>query len=257
MTTTTTTTTTTTRFVIDSSRTRRPHRRASAATARRKSGRHGMFAKKRLTQPVPAIAEPERETATTEGEETKALKWYERGKWLPNVFKASTLEQMTAHLHAASNLRRRRDGGAAAVCVKYFRPECPGCRRLAPKFEKIAETEFPDVVFVKVNVAECSDDLMERLDVPALPYVQIFSGSRGLVAEFPASLNASNLAKLRTELNAWRNAKNESDGVAELVHAPGWPAFARFRGSAVFADVVRRMSRSSKSMDEDEAVTRA
>ena len=223
-------------------------------------GRGGIFFKMQTTprHVLPAIAEPERETATTTTEgETKALKWYERGKWLPNVFKASTLEQMTAHLHAASNLRRRRDGGAAAVCVKYYKPDCPGCRRLAPKFEKIAETEFPDVVFVKVNVAECSDDLMERLEVPALPYVQIFSGSRGLVAAFPASLNANNLAKLRTELNAWRNAKNESDGVAELVHAPGWPAFARFRGSAVFADVVRRMSQSSKSVDEDDDVTRA
>lgn len=214
----------------------------------------GIIFKMKVTRHVlPAIAEPERETT---GETKAALKWYERGKWLPNVFKASTLEQMTAHLHAASNLGRRRDG-AAAVCIKYFKPDCPGCRRLAPKFEKIAETEFPDVVFVKVNVAECSDDLMERLEVPALPYVQIFSGSRGLVAEFPTSLNANNLAKLRTELNAWRNPKNESDGVAELVHAPGWPAFARFRGSAVFADVVRRMSQSSKSVDEDDDVTRA
>lgn len=232
------------------------HRRRGRGHVR---GRGGIFFKPKVTRrALPAIAEPERETTTTTTEgETKALKWYEREKWLPNVFKASTLEQMTAYLHAASNLRRRRDGGAAAVCVKYYKPDCPGCRRLAPKFEKIAESEFMDVVFLKVNVAECSDDLMERLEVPALPYVQIFSGSRGLVAEFPTSLNASNLAKLRTELNAWRDAKNESDGVAELVHAPGWPAFARFRGSAVFADVVRRMSQSSKSMDEDDDVTRA
>lgn len=157
----------------------------------------------------------------------RALRWYEKGKSLPNVFTARTSEEFMAFLHAAANFARRKRSGARAkcVCVKYFAPDCPSCRSLAPKFEKLCEREFADVVFLKVNVRDFADvEFMEKLNVPALPYVQIYSGSQGLVAEFPTSLNAKNLERLRAELEAWReNDGLASQGVAEVVEAPGWP----------------------------------
>jgi thiol-disulfide isomerase/thioredoxin len=183
-----------------------------------------------------AVREPEQQiveestssaTVATENVQQRVQRWYEKGKALPNVFTARTSDEFLAFLHAAANFaRRKRDRSARAkvLCVKYFAPDCPSCRSLAPKFEKLCELEFADVVFLKVNVRDFDDAFLEQLTVPVLPYVQIFNGSQGLVADFPTSLNAKNLERLRLELSTWRDSVDEGEGaLAEVVEAPGWP----------------------------------
>ena len=188
--------------------------------------------------------------AATANVQERVQRWYEKGKALPNVFTARTSDEFLAFLHAAANFaRRKRDRSARAkvLCVKYFAPDCPSCRSLAPKFEKLCELEFADVVFLKVNVRDFDDAFLEKLNVPVLPYVQIFNGSQGLVADFPTSLNAKNLERLRLELSTWRNSVDEGDGALtideEVVEAPGWPdryvASLRETSAMVFKRIMR------------------
>ncbi len=65
------------------------------------------------------------------------------------------------------------------ITIHYLR--CPPCRFIGPIFEKMAE-EFPDAVFVKVDVDE-ADDVAQACGIQAMPTFQFYKGG-DKVAEF-------------------------------------------------------------------------
>ena len=61
--------------------------------------------------------------------------------------------------------------GKPLVC-DFWAVWCGPCRMLAPVMEKVSE-EFPEAVFVKVNV-DANDELAERYNIMSIPFVAIF-----------------------------------------------------------------------------------
>ena len=53
------------------------------------------------------------------------------------------------------------------VVIDFFAPWCGPCKRIAPDYEKLAET-YTDIEFVKCNVDE-SSELAELFEVQSLP----------------------------------------------------------------------------------------
>jgi thioredoxin 1 len=62
------------------------------------------------------------------------------------------------------------------VLVDYWAEWCGPCRALIPRLELI-ESEYPDVVFVKVNVDENMDSALD-LGIRSVPNVIIYDGEK-------------------------------------------------------------------------------
>jgi thioredoxin 1 len=58
------------------------------------------------------------------------------------------------------------------VAADFWAPWCPYCMRLKPVFEMIA-SKYPDIMFVKVNVAE-QQDLASRYGIRGIPVIKFF-----------------------------------------------------------------------------------
>ncbi len=54
-----------------------------------------------------------------------------------------------------------------AVVIDFFATWCGPCKRIAPTFEKLAES-FPKIVFLKVDVDE-SAELVDKFSIQAMP----------------------------------------------------------------------------------------
>lgn len=62
--------------------------------------------------------------------------------------------------------------GKKLVAADFWAPWCPYCMRLKPVFEMIA-SKYPDIMFVKVNVAE-QQDLASRYGIRGIPVIKFF-----------------------------------------------------------------------------------
>jgi thiol-disulfide isomerase/thioredoxin len=118
------------------------------------------------------------------------------------------------------------------VVVKYFREDCPACRSVHPKFAKIAEHEFSNVLFLKVNLSEFSESFAEDMNVHSVPHVQVYNGAEGLVSEFSLNLMPKSLRNFRNILGAYTSCaenlpKRETQGPASILSAAGWPGYYR------------------------------
>mmetsp|Transcript_12262 Transcript_12262/g.51571 ORF Transcript_12262/g.51571 Transcript_12262/m.51571 type:complete len:348 (-) Transcript_12262:2248-3291(-) len=156
--------------------------------------------------------------------------WWRKGPNLRNIVDVRSADEFVAYLHEAANLDRK-TGRARLVCVEYFAGWCHACRSVHPKLGKMAEKEFPDVLFLRVHKDDVPE-LCESLGVTKLPFVQLYKGVDGLVSQFPVSVTAPALARFRGELNQHRDGAvsltDAHDGVSRLgvattLHARGWP----------------------------------
>mmetsp|Transcript_10966 Transcript_10966/g.30711 ORF Transcript_10966/g.30711 Transcript_10966/m.30711 type:complete len:321 (+) Transcript_10966:101-1063(+) len=161
----------------------------------------------------------------------KVTPWWRKGPMLRNIVDVHSADEFVAYLHEAANLDRK-TGRARLVCVEYFAGWCHACRSVHPKLGKMAEKEFPDVLFLRVHKDELPE-MCESLGVNKLPFVQLYKGVDGLVAEFPVSVTAPALARFRGELNQHRDGHvsltESHDGVSRLgvattLNARGWPS---------------------------------
>lgn len=184
--------------------------------------------------------------------------WWRKGPKLNNVVDVHSTQEFVAHLYRAANVDRK-NGRARLVCVEYFAGWCFACRALHPKLDKIAEKEFPNVLFLRVHKDELPD-LCEALGIDKLPYTQLFKGVHGIVDGFAMNNSAPNLAKFRRALATHEDGKcqtpEEQAGPASTVHTKGWPevytathrrslrksAFSFYRDKSN-ADDVSRLSR--------------
>ena len=112
------------------------------------------------------------------------------------------------------------------VVVKYFREDCPACRSIHPKFAKIAEREFSNVLFLKVNLSEFDDSFAE--EEYRLRARQVYNGAEGLVSESSLNLMPKSLRNFRNILDAYTSCvdnlpKREIQGPASILSAAGWP----------------------------------
>mmetsp|Transcript_10167 Transcript_10167/g.19048 ORF Transcript_10167/g.19048 Transcript_10167/m.19048 type:complete len:104 (+) Transcript_10167:212-523(+) len=67
------------------------------------------------------------------------------------------------------------------IVIDFTASWCPPCRMIGPIFEKMAE-EFPDAVFVKVDVDQ-ADDIAGQCGIRAMPTFQFYKGGQ-MVEEF-------------------------------------------------------------------------
>ena len=128
--------------------------------------------------------------------------WWRKGPNLRNIVDVRSADEFVAYLHEAANLDLK-TGRARLVCVEYFAGWCHACRSVHPKLGKMAEKEFPDVLFLRVHKDDVPE-LCESLGVTKLPFVQLYKGVDGLVSQFPVSVTAPALARFRGELNQHR-----------------------------------------------------
>ncbi|KAK7101342.1 thioredoxin-like [Littorina saxatilis] len=54
------------------------------------------------------------------------------------------------------------------VVVDFYATWCMPCKMIAPKIEKMAKEEFPDVLFFKVDV-DTNEDTAQEEDITAMP----------------------------------------------------------------------------------------
>jgi len=59
------------------------------------------------------------------------------------------------------------EAGDSLVVVDFFAQWCGPCKVIAPRIEEFA-AEYPDVVFLKVDVDEC-EDISAKYDITAMP----------------------------------------------------------------------------------------
>ena len=181
---------------------------------------------------------------------TTTIKWWEKYT-TKNLITVKNADELIAYLYASAtlitrdidNMRKINDNDnesskellaqkSPLVVVKYFREDCPACSRLNPKFTKIAEKEFSNVLFLKVNLSEFNEDFAEKMNVPSVPYVQVFNGSEGLVNEFAINLMPQNLNLFRSIVSAYANCVDnlpkttpEQQGPVSVIKTNGWPGF--------------------------------
>jgi calmodulin len=74
------------------------------------------------------------------------------------------------------------------VVIKYFASYCRACKALEPQFIAVKEdrqlANLP-IVWAEYQSQQKNKDLFQQLNVVALPTVQFYDGSRGLVENFP------------------------------------------------------------------------
>ena len=141
------------------------------------------------------------------------------------------------------------------VVVKYFREDCPACRSVHPKFAKIAEREFSNVLFLKVNLSEFDDSFAEDMNIVSVPHVQVYNGAEGLVSEFSLNLMPKSLRNFRNILDAYTSCadnlpKREIQGPASFVSATGWPGY--YRGQMKYLVECKRKFWRFRRAEEDE-----
>ena len=83
------------------------------------------------------------------------------------------------------------------VVIDFFAPWCGPCKRIAPDYEKLAET-YTDIEFVKCNVDE-SSELAELFEVESLPTFLLINNLK-VVHKFVGT-NMEGLTKKVEELN--------------------------------------------------------
>jgi len=91
-------------------------------------------------------------------------------------------------------------GGSSILVVEFFAGWCAACRSLYPKLCKIAASEFPDAVFLKVNI-DAHEELCQELGVDRLPMFYVYQ-DKAVVNKFTASMTAQGLRKLRTSISS-------------------------------------------------------
>ncbi|XP_066996684.1 thioredoxin-2 [Anabrus simplex] len=82
------------------------------------------------------------------------------------------------------------EAGSQLVVVDFFATWCGPCKMIAPKIEELA-AEYPDVVFLKVDVDEC-EDIATKYDISSMPTF-VFIKSKQKIDSF----SGANAAKLQ------------------------------------------------------------
>ena len=69
-----------------------------------------------------------------------------------------------------------KDAGDKTVVVDFTADWCPPCKDINPKFEAMEE-EFPNVIFVKVDVA-ANEEIGKKLDIKCMPTFQFYKNGK-------------------------------------------------------------------------------
>ncbi|XP_063234375.1 thioredoxin-2 [Bacillus rossius redtenbacheri] len=75
---------------------------------------------------------------------------------------------MAHHVRDAADFQAKlTEAGSSLVVVDFFATWCGPCKMIAPKIEEMTK-QFPDVVFLKVDVDEI-EELATEYDISAMP----------------------------------------------------------------------------------------
>jgi thiol-disulfide isomerase/thioredoxin len=93
------------------------------------------------------------------------------------------------------------------MVIKFYAPWCRACKAVEPKFIQISKDEKYDkipIIFGQLSVQH-NKDYVKQLGILALPSIQIYAGSEGLVENFPCG--PSKIPILKRKLTETVNAK--------------------------------------------------
>ncbi|XP_075228747.1 thioredoxin-2-like isoform X2 [Lycorma delicatula] len=85
---------------------------------------------------------------------------------------------MAHHVADSDDLKSKlRDAGNNLVVIDFFAKWCGPCKMISPKIEELAK-EYPDVVFLKVDVDEC-EDISSEYEISSMPtFIFIKNGNK-------------------------------------------------------------------------------
>eukprot|EP00238_Polyblepharides_amylifera_P014320 CAMPEP_0196587290 /NCGR_PEP_ID=MMETSP1081-20130531/57028_1 /TAXON_ID=36882 /ORGANISM="Pyramimonas amylifera, Strain CCMP720" /LENGTH=217 /DNA_ID=CAMNT_0041909435 /DNA_START=158 /DNA_END=811 /DNA_ORIENTATION=- len=110
----------------------------------------------------------------------------------------STPENVTELICSKNFMATINTENSRVVVVEVFAGWCAACRSLNPKLNKIAHSEFPNALFLKINMDD-HPELTQELGVDKLPSFLVYKNS-DLVSQFTASLSYQGLKRLRSNI---------------------------------------------------------
>jgi len=97
------------------------------------------------------------------------------------------------------------------MVIKFYAPWCRACKSVEPKFVQISKDKKYDdipIIFGQLSVQH-NKQFVKSLGIMALPSMQIYAGSEGLVENFPCG--PSKIPMLKRKLTETINAKVDPD----------------------------------------------
>jgi len=88
--------------------------------------------------------------------------------------------------------------GEKLVVIDFYAEWCGPCRSVAPKLERMA-SEFPDVVFGKVNI-ENAKEVATIFTISSIPHFKLFKNKKEV-----SDIMGSNEASLKELIIAWKD----------------------------------------------------
>jgi thiol-disulfide isomerase/thioredoxin len=100
-----------------------------------------------------------------------------------------------------------RDETERIVVVRFHAPYCKACQAIRVAYDRLVKQSSPDVVkFVDVSITE-KNSLGEQLEIPGVPFGQIYLPGIGLVEEL--LMSRRHMAKFRKVLGWYVDEKCE------------------------------------------------
>lgn len=99
------------------------------------------------------------------------------------------------------------------MVIKFYAPWCRACKTVGPKFVQIAkDPKYADIpiIFGQLSVQH-NKAYVKQLGILALPSIQIYAGSEGLIENFPCG--PSKIPMLKRKLTETINAKVDPDSL--------------------------------------------
>lgn len=104
---------------------------------------------------------------------TKKTTVIKKPQAIPNMYQASSKEECRAIVQ---------DKMDRLTVFRYYAPWCRACKKIAPRFDKMAR-DHPEMNFVQVPYTDETKDFIQKMGIASLPYGAVFHPTAGLVEQ--------------------------------------------------------------------------
>ncbi len=90
--------------------------------------------------------------------------------------------------------------GKKYVFVDFYADWCGPCKAFAPKLEEFSETYGKNITFIKVNIEEIEEEMVEKYSISSLPTFMVFEN--GSLESLHQPIVGANAKKVEDKLKS-------------------------------------------------------